>query len=103
MNADDDTITSMPTTTTTTTSTITGDGDSYTITNTTPIAGVGGRLTTARKDLVGKLTNAALAPGLFLDRWVDPDDGEENLGFYRRVLPLKCDIITPEEAAKEEE
>jgi len=34
---------------------------------------------------IDNLKTAALAPGTFINKLIDPEDGEENLGFYRHV------------------
>lgn len=46
---------------------------------------------------VNQLTVAALAPKAFIDRLVDPEDGDKNLGFYSQVTLMGDDNFDSKE------
>merc|ERR1740124_1381259 len=55
----------------------------------------GGRFKLKLKERFSQLSTAVLAPRAAIDKMIDPEDGEENLGFYRNVVVLREDGIDP--------
>lgn len=55
----------------------------------------GGKFKLKLKERFSQLSTAVLAPKAAIDKMIDPDDGEENLGFYRHVVVLQEDGIDP--------